>query len=283
MAAGAPPAAGRRGGTRGLTLAIGVPGGDTGAAVRTTDCCVWCIDPGDAPDWCEELLSEPERARAESFHNVVARRRFTSATALVKVAVAGWAGCDPFDVRLRRECPDCGRLHGRPEVVGGTPHVSLSHAGDRVAVALYEHGPVGVDVEQVNPDVDVDSMLGFVFGEAERRVFGAIEDPSARLQAFYHCWTRKESVLKATGDGLRLPMSNVTVGASHGQVRLTGFIDRPELVGTAQIVDLRPTPGYVGAVTVLSTRPVRVWELDGADAFATAAELVSDRSRIAVR
>ncbi|NES30238.1 4'-phosphopantetheinyl transferase superfamily protein [Micromonospora terminaliae] len=262
---------------------MGVSGVDTGAAVEATDCRVWCVDPTDAPDWCEELLSEPERARAESFHTVVARRQFAAATALLKVAVAGWSGGDPFDVELRRECPDCRRLHGRPEVAGGGPHVSLSHSGDLVAVALCAHGPVGVDVEQVNPDVDVDGMLEFVFGESERRVFSEIPDRRARRRAFFQCWTRKESVLKATGDGLRIPMSNVTLEAPDGQVRLTGFTNHPELVGTAQIVDLRAGPGYAGAVTVLSDRPVRVWELAGADAFAAAAELVRDRSRIAVR
>jgi 4'-phosphopantetheinyl transferase len=236
------------------------------------DCRVWWIDPIDAPDWCEKLLSEPERTRAESFHQVAARRQFTAATALLKVAVAETAGCDPFDVELRRECQDCRRLHGRPEVVGGTPKVSISHSGDRVAVALCADGPVGVDVEQVSPDVDVESMLRLVLGDAERRAFGEVQGTQARLQAFFQCWTRKESVLKATGDGLRIPMSSVTLGTLHGRAQLTGFTRHPELVETAQIVDLHPGPGYVGTVTVLSTLPVLVWELDGADAIATAAE-----------
>jgi 4'-phosphopantetheinyl transferase len=257
-------------------MVAGASGVATGVAGQTIDCRVWWIDPTNAPEWCEKLLSEPERARAESFHQVAARRRFTAATALLKVTVAKSAGCDPFDVKLRRECPDCRRLHGRPEVVGSTLNVSISHSGDRVAVALCADGPVGVDVEQVNPDVDGDSMLRFVLGDAERQAFSEVQGRQARLQAFFRCWTRKESVLKATGDGLRIPMSNVTLAAPHDRAQLTGFTNHPELVETARIVDLHPGPGYVGAVTVLSVRPVRVWELDGADAFATAVELFRD-------
>ncbi|MGW3892480.1 4'-phosphopantetheinyl transferase family protein [Micromonospora chokoriensis] len=264
-------------------MSAAVSGVATDGAVDAIDCHVWWMDATDAPDWCEELLSEPERARADSFRQVPGRRRFAAATALLKVAVAGSVGCDPFDVKLRRECPDCRRLHGRPEVVGGTPNVSLSHSADLLAVALCADGPVGVDVEQVNPDVDMDGMLRFVFGDAERGFFDEIRGRQARLEAFFQCWTRKESVLKATGDGLRVPMSNVTLEASDGHVRLAGFTNRPELVEATQIVDLQSGPGYVGAVTVLSTRPVRVWQLDGADAFTAAAELVRDRSRIAVR
>ncbi len=250
--------------------------GPADVGVSPADCRVWCIDPADAPDWCEDLLSGPERARAESLRHVAARRRFTTATALLKVAVAESADDDPWKVELRRECPECRGPHGRPDVVGSTLNVSLSHAGDRVAVALCADGAVGVDVEQVIADVDVDSMLGFVLSDAERADFRAVHGRPARVQAFFRCWTRKESVLKATGDGLRIPMSNLTVGAPHDRARLTGFIDRPDLVETAHIVDLDPGPGYVGAVTVLSARPVRVRERDGADAFATAAGFVRD-------
>jgi 4'-phosphopantetheinyl transferase len=245
------------------------------AATGTGDCRVWWIDLSEAPDWCEKLLSEAERLRAESFHQVVQRRRFAVATALVKVTVAASTGCHPLDVPLRRECPDCGRPHGRPEIIGGALNVSLSHAGDRVAVALCAAGPVGVDVEQV-ADVDVESMLRFVLGDAERRAFSEVRGPAARLRAFLRCWTRKESVLKATGDGLRIPMSSVTLGPPDEPPRLTGFADRPELVGAAHLADLSPGPGYVGAVTVLSATPVRVRQLAGADAFASAGRLVGD-------
>ncbi|SCG66352.1 peroxidase-related enzyme [Micromonospora siamensis] len=236
--------------------------------IQPADCHVWWIDPAQAPDWCEELLSEPERIRAGSFHQGAARRRFVSATALLKITVAWSDGGDPLDVDLRRECPRCGKPHGRPEVAGSPLHVSISHSGDRVAVALCAAGPVGVDVEQVNPDVDVDVMLPFVLGDAEARAFGEIRDQRDRLEAFLRSWTRKESVLKATGDGLLIPMSHLTVGSRQEPTRLVRFVDRPDLVETAQIVDLHPGSGYVGAVTVLSARRVRVRELDGAQAFA---------------
>jgi 4'-phosphopantetheinyl transferase len=234
---------------------------------------VWWVDPAVAPDWCERLLSEPERRRAESFRQAAPRRRFVAATALLKVTVAGWTGGDPFGVEVRRACPDCAEPHGRPEIVGGAVHVSLSHSGDRVAVALCADGPVGVDVEQVS-DVDFETMLEFVLGDAERRAFGELEGRAARRRAFLRYWTRKESVLKATGDGLRIPMRHVTLGPPDEPPRLTGFTGRPDLVGAAHLTDLRPGPGYVGALTVLAAAPVRVRELDGVEAFASADALV---------
>ncbi|MGC4891295.1 4'-phosphopantetheinyl transferase family protein [Micromonospora sp. DT227] len=192
-----------------------------GAAVAPIDCHKRCIDPADAHDWCEDPLSESEWARAGSRRRVAARRRLTTATPLLKATVAESADDDPRKVKLRRECPDCRGPHGHPEVVGSTLNVSCTHAGDMVAVALCADAAVGVDVGQAiaDVDVDVDSMLGLVLGDAQRADFRAVHGRRARIQAFFHCWTRKESALRATGDGLRVPMSNVTVWASHDLVR----------------------------------------------------------------
>lgn len=37
---------------------------------------------------------------------------------------------------------------GKPYLIGEALHFSLSHSGDRVAVAVCRHAPVGVDIEQ---------------------------------------------------------------------------------------------------------------------------------------
>ncbi|WP_281940189.1 hypothetical protein [Micromonospora sp. AKA38] len=54
-----------------------------------------------------------------------------------------------------------------------------------------------------------------------------------------------------------------------GPARLTGFIDRPNLVGTAQLVDLDPGPGYLGRSQCCRPGPARVREPDDAEVFAT--------------
>lgn len=78
--------------------------------------------------------------------------------------------------RVVRVCPRCGSsAHGRPVALGTDARVSISYAGDLVAVAWSYDGPVGIDLEPVGPPVD-----GLDRGE----------------------WTRVEALLKATGAGL---------------------------------------------------------------------------------
>ena len=94
-------------------------------------------------------------------------------------------------------------VHGKPELSGGTGvHFNLSHAGD-YAVAVFDDGAVGIDVERARR-VNVNVM---------QRQFTAAENAYLRSEpdAFLRLWTRKESYCKAVGEGLHLPLSSFDV------------------------------------------------------------------------
>ncbi|WP_162907743.1 4'-phosphopantetheinyl transferase family protein [Allorhizocola rhizosphaerae] len=199
---------------------------------------VWWASPKHASPWHDELLTPGERERADAYRRREDRDRFVAANALLRLAVEQWLGHRP---EIDRACIDCGKPHGKPRVVGAGLHASVSHSGDLIAVALSEQGELGVDVEMVS-DKDLKLLLRYVFSAKELEV---LPDP---LAVFYRAWTRKESLLKATGAGLRTPMSSLTV--------------LPE--SEYNMHDLDPGPGYAAALTVLSSDPVSVTELDGA-------------------
>lgn len=85
-------------------------------------------------------------------------------------------------------------------------------------------------------------------------------------------WTRKEAVLKATGDGLTVAPDRVHVSDPSRPAALLGW-DHPTGPGPAPgpgaappplaLHDLAPGPGYVACLAVFSTRPVEVQEADG--------------------
>ncbi len=82
-------------------------------------------------------------------------------------------------------------LRSSPEI-----HFSLSHSGNAVLCALDDR-PVGADVEMVLSR-DPEHLLS-VFSEQEREEILRAERPKLR---FTELWTRKESFLKLTGQGL---------------------------------------------------------------------------------
>ena len=88
---------------------------------------------------------------------------------------------------------------GKPRTEGG--FISLSHADERVAVAVSDTD-VGCDIEAVKP---VDPRLAerfFTPREAEDIANSADKD-----DLFFRYWTLKESFMKATGQGMKLPFS----------------------------------------------------------------------------
>jgi 4'-phosphopantetheinyl transferase len=171
------------------------------------------------------------------------KQRLLVGNALLRLTIAQAAGCPVEEVVIDRACPDCDKPHGKPTVVGHDLHVSVSHSGNRVTVALTSVAQVGIDVEQVDPRVHVDELLPNILSP----------DENAADMDFFTRWARKEAVLKATGHGLRMPMSRLTLGPQG----LIGFD------GPCVLHDLQPGPGYCAAVAVLTDAPIEVDESDG--------------------
>ncbi len=94
-------------------------------------------------------------------------------------------------------------LCGKPYLPGGA-FFNLSHSGN-YAVLAVSPCEVGVDVEQVAPYSQAVAEKCFTAPEREwlsRQSCG---------QAFFKLWTGKESVMKATGLGLRLPPESFNI------------------------------------------------------------------------
>jgi 4'-phosphopantetheinyl transferase len=195
--------------------------------------------------------SPHEQERAAQFLRPEDRDRSLIAAGLLRLAVAHVLGTDPADVEVRRDCR-CGRPHGRPTLPGTGWHASVSHAGDLVAVALTDVAEVGVDVEQVR-DVDVVGMSRHVLAPDE-----AVPEDRA---AFFALWTRKEAVVKATGDGIGA-MARVHLVVADGHAEVARYDGRDGL--PARLVDLDTTAGYAGALAVLTDGAVEIVHEDAA-------------------
>lgn len=191
------------------------------------------------------LLSSTERARRAEFHQADDRRRYTLATALLRITVGLRCGTPPAMVQLDRTCDTCGRAHGRPRLSGTGLYASISHAGEFVAVAITETGRVGVDVERIRTGA-ASELASVACAVEELEHVRSADD-------FFVYWTRKEAVLKATGEGLRRPLTDVVVSRPDESPRLQ------TLGGTrstaCRMADLTVDAGYRGAVAVLTDEP----------------------------
>ena len=160
--------------------------------------------PGEAsPDLA--LLDPKERARASRLTIDQPRRVFITARATLRRALGAHLDLYPAEVAFSFG------PHGKPRIdPPSTLKFNLSHSGNTIAIALTEGVEIGIDVEELARDTPTERLARRFFTKAEAH---AVEQAGKedRNRVFFHCWTAKEAVLKATGSGLTVPVREVEV------------------------------------------------------------------------
>lgn len=225
----------------------------------TIRCQVWWARPAVETPRLLALLDDIERERHDAYRQTVDRARFLTGRVVAKAALGAALGIEAADVVLDSTCPDCGRTHGKPRIVaspglaGPLPELSISHSGNLVGVAVTPGVPVGIDVEQER-DVEVDGLVRMTLSAAELEAWAAVPEPD-RDAAFFTYWSRKEAILKATGRGLSIAMTKVTVTPWDQPPRVLD--SRASEVDTTRMLlaQLDAGSGYRACVAVIASDP----------------------------
>jgi len=96
--------------------------------------------------------------------------------------------------------------YGRP-YLDKVMDFNISHAGSHIVCAFADKGKIGIDIELVKPmSIEV---FKDIFHEEE---WNHIMTSADRYHTFYYYWTAKESIVKAEGGGLNIPLKKILVG-----------------------------------------------------------------------
>ena len=103
-------------------------------------------------------------------------------------------------------------------------HFNISHCKDMVVCALSDC-PIGIDIESSRNITD--RMIRQVCNEQERQYIAM----SNHADAFLELWTLKESYLKMTGEGMRIPVNqvNFSIFGSEIQSNRVGYYYQTKL------------------------------------------------------
>lgn len=217
---------------------------------------MWWATPLPADDAWLALLTPVERTRFDAYRKAEDRDRFLTGRALARTVLGRRLGIAPADVELDATCPDCGRPHGKPRVPDSDLELSISHAGDRVGLAVSSGTPVGLDVEATTRNSG-DDLLRYVLSDAEYTTVAALPEAD-RADVFFTYWARKEAVMKATGLGLKIPLKSVTLTPPGQQPAVVGSAHDAVQPASTALVDLQCGPGYAAAVAALTPNGLAV-------------------------
>jgi 4'-phosphopantetheinyl transferase len=216
----------------------------------------------------EALLDDGERERLAGLHREGDRRRFVAAHALTRLVLSQVTGQSATALKFEAECGRCGGRHGQMRLATAQQlHFGMTHAEERVAVAVTALGPVGVDLEPA----EAGGFAGFAdvaLTPRERAQYKRLPIEQ-RARAATTWWVRKEAVLKATGHGLSVSPEEVEISDPAEEPRLIGWHADGRPTAPIHLVELPLRPNYVGCVAVLSEQAPRVRLTDGDDLLAT--------------
>jgi 4'-phosphopantetheinyl transferase len=202
-----------------------------------------------------KILSADEWARAARFRFAIDRQRFVVSRGLLRMILASYLATEPKDLNFSYSGKDKPSLAAAQS--GSGVEFNISHSGGIVLLAFARAREVGVDVEQVRSDFEIDAIANRFFSAQERQQLAALPQEE-RFAAFFRCWTRKEAYIKATGDGLSLPLHqfDVSIAPEHSDALIATRPDRSE----AALWLLREVPAEKGYVAALCVRG-RDWKL----------------------
>ena len=171
--------------------------------------------PHEFPKGAFPLYPRNEAHRIRRFINEPDRRLRYASAGLISDLVAEAFG-DITGLFIDRDRFD------RPHISGvENADISVSHSGDIVVCALSTGVRIGIDIEQVRP-VDI-SDFDRVFPKSLwewLRSDGGCRSKICDDERFFHAWTQLESVIKADGRGLGVPLSELVFDGQRAHIGL---------------------------------------------------------------
>jgi 4'-phosphopantetheinyl transferase len=218
---------------------------------------------GSALQHLTDQLAPDEMARADRFLRPEHRLEFIVARGMLRRILGSYVGAPPASLRFA-EGP-----RGKPRLAGpGAARLqfNLSHSGGLAALGIASEAEIGVDIEAYRPVEPAVAERFFAPGERRRlaRLSGG-----EWTAGFFRCWTRKEALIKATGDGLALPLDGFEVALLPEEpVAVLSADALPSGATFWPLLTFEPAPAMAGAVAVASALPHRLVPVETGPALA---------------
>ena len=164
------------------------------------------------------VLSANERARADRLRSLRLRRRFEARCMLVRHVLGPVVGVSPEALAFETTANGKPRLVLPGRAAGGRAAAldfNLSHSEHVLVLAVALDRQVGVDIEVVQPGVDVLAVAEAQCTAGELAWLRALP-PEQQRPAFYRLWTRTEAISKVSGQGIASPpVATPSLAALH--------------------------------------------------------------------
>jgi 4'-phosphopantetheinyl transferase len=192
-----------------------------------------------------ELLSPDEKNRAGKFRFPEDRRNFIAARAILRLLLGKYLARGAAEISFHYS------KFGKPGIADDNSfQFNISHSQNMALFAFTKKFDIGVDIEFVNPDIEVKDIAANFFSANEIMNLLALPEEQQAL-GFFNCWTRKEAFIKAVGEGLSFPLDKFEVSLEPGKpAKLLATDWDREAVSKWSLYSISPGVNFVGCLAM---------------------------------
>ena len=192
-----------------------------------------------------QLLSPDEKNRAQKFRFAKDSRNFITARGILRSLIGKYLEINPAEISFQYS------EFGKPSIADNNYlHFNISHSQNIALFAFTKKFNIGVDVEFVNPDIEVKDIATNFFSTNEIMNLLALPEKQQTL-GFFNCWTRKEAFIKAVGEGLSFPLDKFEVSLEPDKpAKLLATDWDPKAVSKWSIYSMSPGANFVGSLVI---------------------------------
>jgi 4'-phosphopantetheinyl transferase len=191
-----------------------------------------------------EVLSEDEQTRANRFHFEKDRKYFITARVILRKLLGAYLSVSPAQLQFTYAAK------GKPELIDNALQFNLSHSKNWAIYAISKTMPVGIDIEAIAENREIDNIAQRFFSPEEFLQIKNLQGKD-KLRAFYNGWTRKEALLKGIGEGLQYSLAKVVVDLADNISQQTIFLTESSLKKSKwNLYSLTPIEGFAAALAV---------------------------------
>lgn len=148
------------------------------------------------------FLADSEKERADQLKIKKVFEQFVLTRGRLRRNVAQQLSCTPQELII-----DVAEK-GKPYLKNFNYQFNVSHTQGSAIIALSPTIQLGIDMENINREVDIFGVAKQLFTKQEQDF---IFNESDQKQAFFYVWTRKEALVKALGLGIYSDIKTVSI------------------------------------------------------------------------
>ncbi len=164
------------------------------------------------------LLSPDERKKQQRYRFAKDRHNGLVTRAFVRYVLSQYADLQPAEWIFEK-----GR-YGKPEISNSplSLRFNLSHTEEMIVCAVILQKDIGCDIENRSRITDLKSIARRYFSASEVTTLLALPTTQQQVR-FYEYWTLKEAYVKATGQGLSIPLNTFSFSIGKSDVIRSNF------------------------------------------------------------